>query len=175
MMNRRTALIGLAATATSMFALRTSNSVQAASSDGNFEITKTAEEWRKKLTKEQYYILREHGTERPYTSPLNDEKREGLYHCAGCDLALFSSKHKYDSGTGWPSFWQPLDNAIGTREDRSYLFMVRTEVHCRRCGGHLGHVFEDGPEPTGLRYCINGDALIFKPGPVGEPEKSSAI
>ena len=107
-------------------------------------------------------MLREYGTERAGTSPLNGEKRAGIYRCAGCELPLFSSKTKYDSGTGWPSFWQPLDNAIGTSEDRSF-FAVRTEVHCRRCGGHLGHVFDDGPPPTGKRYCMNGVAMTFVP------------
>jgi peptide-methionine (R)-S-oxide reductase len=128
-----------------------------------FEIAYSDDEWRQRLTDEQYYILRDHGTERPYTSPLNDEERDGLYHCVGCDHPLFSSETKYDSRTGWPSFWEPLnDQAVGTQEDRSF-FMVRTEVHCARCGGHLGHVFEDGPPPTGLRYCINGIALDFMP------------
>lgn len=129
---------------------------------GKFEVTKSEAAWRKQLTPAQYYVLREHGTERPWSSPLDKEKRKGMFHCAGCDLALFSSDTKYDSGTGWPSFWQPLPNAIGTSIDRS-LFTVRTEVHCRRCGGHLGHVFEDGPAPTGLRYCMNGVAMTFKP------------
>jgi peptide-methionine (R)-S-oxide reductase len=127
-----------------------------------FEITKTDAEWRKQLTPEQFYVLRSHGTERPYTSPLDREHRVGLFLCAGCQLPLFSSTTKYDSGTGWPSFYTPLENAVGTRIDRGF-FMTRTEVHCRRCGGHLGHVFDDGPKPTGLRYCMNGTALIFTP------------
>lgn len=127
-----------------------------------FEITKTEEEWKKLLTPEQYYVLREHGTEYAFSSPLDKNYAPGIYHCAGCDLPLFSSETKYDSRTGWPSFWKPLDDAIGTTEDRSF-FMTRTEVHCRRCGGHLGHVFEDGPPPTGLRYCMNGVALKFVP------------
>ena len=130
---------------------------------GPFEVAFSDEEWRRRLTREQYYVLRAHGTERAGTSPLNGEKRAGTYNCAGCDLPLFSSETKYESGTGWPSFWAPLENAIGTSEDRS-LFTTRTEVHCRRCGGHLGHVFEDGPPPTGLRYCMNGVALKFAPG-----------
>lgn len=129
---------------------------------GTFEITKTDAEWRKVLTPEQYYVLRQHGTERAFTSPLDREKRAGIFACAGCRLALFSSTTKYDSGTGWPSFHTPLENAVRTRVDRS-LFMVRTEVHCRRCGGHLGHVFDDGPPPTGLRYCMNGVAMTFTP------------
>jgi peptide-methionine (R)-S-oxide reductase len=127
-----------------------------------FEITKTEEEWRKLLNPAAYKVLRDHGTERPYTSPLNAEKRKGIFACAGCELPLFASETKFESGTGWPSFYRPLENAIGTTEDRS-LFMLRTEVHCRRCGGHQGHVFEDGPPPTGLRYCINGVSLKFIP------------
>ncbi|MCK6451451.1 MAG: peptide-methionine (R)-S-oxide reductase MsrB [Alphaproteobacteria bacterium] len=127
-----------------------------------FEIVRSDEEWRRRLASAQYRVLREHGTERAGSSPLDREKRPGTFHCAGCDLALFSSDTKFDSGTGWPSFWAPLDNAIGTSEDHT-LFVRRTEVHCRRCGGHLGHVFEDGPKPTGLRYCINGVALSFVP------------
>jgi peptide-methionine (R)-S-oxide reductase len=127
-----------------------------------FEIEKPDAEWRKQLTPEQYNVLRAHGTERPGSSPLNREKRKGNYVCAGCDLPLFASDTKYESGTGWPSFWQPLPDAIGTTTDRS-LFMSRTEVHCRRCGGHLGHVFNDGPKPTGLRYCMNGVSMKFVP------------
>ena len=127
-----------------------------------FEVEKTDDEWRAQLSPEQYKILREHGTERAFTSLLNDEKRKGTFACAGCDSPLFASKTKYDSGTGWPSFYDHLPDAIGTSVDRSF-FMTRTEVHCRRCGGHLGHVFRDGPQPTGLRYCINGVALKFVP------------
>ena len=127
-----------------------------------FEVTHSDSEWRAMLSPEQYEILREEGTERAYSSPLNNEHREGLFVCAGCNLPLFSSKTKFDSGTGWPSFWTPLDNAVATRQDRS-LGVVREEVHCRRCGGHLGHVFDDGPKPTGLRYCMNGLALTFVP------------
>jgi peptide-methionine (R)-S-oxide reductase len=121
-------------------------------------------DWRQRLTADQYMILRHHGTERPGSSPLNKEKRKGTFTCAGCDLPLFSSDTKFESGTGWPSFYQPLANAVETRTDRS-LFMTRTEVHCSRCLGHLGHVFDDGPKPTGLRYCMNGVALKFAPQP----------
>ncbi len=129
---------------------------------GPFEIEKSDVEWRRLLTPAQYDVLRQHGTEQPFSSPLDHEKRKGTFACAGCDLPLFASETKFDSGTGWPSFYQPLRDAVGTSEDRSY-FMKRTEVHCRRCGGHLGHVFDDGPPPTGLRYCMNGVALKFTP------------
>jgi peptide-methionine (R)-S-oxide reductase len=125
-----------------------------------FPVQKTDAEWRKLLTREQYTILRGHGTERPGSSPLDHEKRAGVFVCAGCGNELFSSDAKFDSGTGWPSFWKPLPNAVGTSTDRAWL-MVRTEVHCARCGGHLGHVFDDGPRPTGKRYCMNGDAMKF--------------
>ncbi len=125
-----------------------------------FEVTKAEAEWKKLLTPEQFQVLRKHGTERAGTSPLDKIYAEGAYNCAGCDLPLFTSDTKFDSGTGWPSFFKPIDNAIGTTDDSS-LFMTRTEVHCRRCGGHLGHVFEDGPKPTGLRYCMNGVSMKF--------------
>jgi peptide-methionine (R)-S-oxide reductase len=128
-----------------------------------FEVTHTDAEWKKLLSPNQFAVLRLAATERPYTSPLDKEKREGTFACAGCDLPLFSSKTKFDSGTGWPSFWTPLENAIGTTDDRTFG-MIRTAVHCRRCGGHLGHVFKDGPPPTGLRYCMNGIAMTFKTG-----------
>ena len=131
-----------------------------------FEIVKTDAEWRRLLKPEAYRVLRHEGTERPYTSPLNAEKRKGTFACAGCDLPLFASETKFESGTGWPSFFKPLPNAVATSKDRS-LLIARTEVHCRRCGGHLGHVFDDGPPPTGLRYCMNGVALTFKPAGAG--------
>jgi len=127
-----------------------------------FPIMKSDDEWRKLLTNEQYYVLRKHGTERAGTSPLDKTYAPGTYHCAGCDQALFASDTKFDSGTGWPSFWKPIDGAVGSTIDRSF-FMTRTEIHCSRCGGHLGHVFEDGPQPTGLRYCMNGVAMKFVP------------
>ena len=131
-----------------------------AKTEQTFEITKSEAEWRQRLTPEQYRVLREHGTERAGSSSLDKEHGKGTFLCAGCELALFSSDTKFDSRTGWPSFYAPLDNAVGTTSDRSF-FMTRTEVHCRRCGGHLGHVFDDGPQPTGLRYCMNGAALKF--------------
>ena len=128
----------------------------------SFEITRTDAEWRELLTADQYRILRQHHTEAPGSSPLDDEHRDGTFECAGCGLPLVASDTKFDSGTGWPSFTAPLPDAIGTSGDRT-LFILRTEVHCRRCGGHLGHVFDDGPPPTGKRYCINGGALTFQP------------
>ena len=123
----------------------------------------TDEAWRARLTPEQFAVLRKHGTERPGTSPLDDEERPGVFRCAGCGTALFEAGTKFHSGSGWPSFFKPLDQAVETTVDRSHL-MVRTEVHCAKCGGHLGHVFPDGPQPTGDRYCINGVALTFEPG-----------
>jgi len=127
-----------------------------------FEVAFTDDQWRQKLSPEAYDVLRHQGTEYPGTSPLLNEHRAGIFSCAGCDLALFDSKTKFESGTGWPSFFQPLPNAVKTSDDTS-LGVDRTEVHCRRCGGHLGHVFDDGPQPTGLRYCMNGVALKFAP------------
>lgn len=125
-----------------------------------FAVSHTDAEWRKLLTPDQFAVLRQEDTEAPFTSPLLDEHRQGNFACAGCDLAVFSSTTKFDSGTGWPSFWQPLKKAVSTSTDGS-LGMDRTEVHCSRCGGHLGHVFDDGPQPTGLRYCMNGVAMTF--------------
>jgi peptide-methionine (R)-S-oxide reductase len=156
-----TAMAGVSA-ALSGYAAGADAPSQAAHGAGAFEVTKTEEEWRKILTPEQFRVLRKHDTERAGSSPLDREHRAGTFHCAGCDLPLFSSSTKFDSGTGWPSCTAPLERAIGTSVDRS-LFSVRTEVHCRRCGGHLGHVFDDGPRPTGKRYCMNGVAMIFKP------------
>ena len=134
----------------------------AAASSEVFEVSYTDAEWRARLTPEQYRILRKEGTERAGSSPLNKEHRAGTFACAGCALPLFSSKTKFDSGTGWPSFWQPLEHAVDTLEDRSFG-MTRTAVNCGNCGGHLGHVFDDGPRPTGLRYCMNGVAMNFTP------------
>ena len=127
-----------------------------------FAVTHTEAEWRKLLSPAQYDVLRRSGTERPFASALLEEHRRGEFDCAGCNQALFSSTTKFESGTGWPSFWAPLPQGVGTQEDGS-LFMKRTSVHCSRCGGHLGHVFDDGPKPTGLRYCMNGVAMTFKP------------
>ncbi|CAA9230039.1 MAG: Peptide-methionine (R)-S-oxide reductase MsrB [uncultured Acetobacteraceae bacterium] len=127
-----------------------------------YEVQKPDAEWRAELSPEQFRVLRGHGTERPGSSPLNAEKRPGTFLCAGCGEALFDAGTKFESGTGWPSFWAPIEGGVGTQTDRS-LFMTRTEVHCARCGGHLGHVFPDGPKPTGQRYCMNGVAMRFEP------------
>jgi peptide-methionine (R)-S-oxide reductase len=129
---------------------------------GTFAVMRSEAEWKRLLTPDQFAVLRKEATERAGSSPLNEEKRKGTFHCAGCDQPLYSSETKFDSGTGWPSFYAPIEGAVGTREDRKF-FLTRTEVHCSRCGGHLGHVFDDGPPPTGLRHCINGVALKFVP------------
>ena len=128
-----------------------------------FAVAMSEEEWQHKLSPAQYRVLREHGTERAGSSPLDKQYGAGIYHCAGCGQPLFASDAKFNSGTGWPSFWAPLDDAVDTNTDRSFL-MTRTEAHCSRCGGHLGHVFDDGPQPTGQRYCMNGVSLEFSPG-----------
>jgi len=129
--------------------------------EGSFEITRSEAEWKAMLSPLEYRVMREEGTERAFSSPLNDEKRDGMFLCRGCDLPLYTSEHKYDSGTGWPSFWEAQANGIETKPDRS-LFMTRTECHCSRCGSHLGHIFDDGPQPTGKRHCINGVSLTFQ-------------
>ena len=139
---------------------------RAADAATTYEVMHTDQEWRKLLSAEAYQVLRHEGTERPFSSPLLNEHRIGTFACDGCDLPLYSSKTKYDSGTGWPSFWAPLEHAVEEKTDRSFG-MTRTAVSCRRCGGHLGHVFDDGPKPTGLRYCMNGVALKFFPAPGG--------
>lgn len=127
-----------------------------------FEVTRSDKEWRAMLTPLQYKVMRKSGTERAGSSPLDKVYDKGMFHCRGCDLALYSSKHKFDSGTGWPSFWKAQRRAIGTKPDRT-IWGVHTECHCRRCGSHLGHIFDDGPKPTGKRHCINGVSLVFKP------------
>lgn len=150
-MKRRTVLTGLLTlTATRSFA-----------QDGSFEITRSEAQWRAMLSDVEYAVMREEETETSYSSPLNNEKRAGIYHCKGCDLKLYSSAHKYDSKTGWPSYWKSLPNAVSTKPDNT-LFSTRTEVHCRRSGSHLGHIFDDGPAPTGKRHCLNGVSLTFR-------------
>jgi peptide-methionine (R)-S-oxide reductase len=162
MLTRRMALLGAGGLAGLGLIAQSGRPGPAVAAEGSFEIVRTEAEWRAALSPEAYAVLREEATERPFTSPLLSESREGTFHCAGCDNPLYESATKYDSRTGWPSFWDVIPGAVGTKEDRT-LWMVRTEVHCARCGGHLGHVFEDGPPPTGLRHCINGVALTFRP------------
>ena len=142
--------------------LLTGSAILATGRAFGYEITKSDADWKKQLSPAAYDVLRHQGTEAPFTSPLDKEHRKGIFACAGCALDLYSSDTKFDSGTGWPSFFRPLPGAVQTGQDNS-LMMSRTEVHCRRCGGHLGHVFDDGPRPTGLRYCMNGVAMAFKP------------
>jgi peptide-methionine (R)-S-oxide reductase len=162
-MNTRRRFLLTAGAAAAALAAAAVRGTEAARPREAFDVVHTDDEWRRLLNTAQYDVLRHEGTERPYTSPLNDEHRAGRFSCAGCRLDLFSSRTKFDSHTGWPSFWAPLDKAVATRSDFSFG-TVRTEVHCSRCGGHLGHVFDDGPKPTGLRYCMNGVAMNFTPG-----------
>lgn len=162
---RRNALLGMGALAGLFAGLRglfASSTAQAAAPARTYEVTHTDAEWRKLLPSDQFYVLRKAGTERPFSNPLDKEKRAGVFQCAGCALPLFSSKTKFESGTGWPSFWQPMNKAVDEDVDTTFG-MRRVEILCHRCGGHLGHVFDDGPKPTGLRYCMNGVALKFIP------------
>ena len=162
MIDRRQLLIKAAGSALLINLAAEASAFAASTSGERFEVTLSDAEWRKRLTPEQYAVLRDQSTERAGTSPLDHEKRRGVFVCAGCNLDLYRSEDKFDSGTGWPSFVRPIKNAVRTSIDRS-LFSVRIEVHCRRCGGHLGHVFDDGPAPTGKRYCMNGIAMKFRP------------
>lgn len=167
MMSRRNTLLGLGAVTAAFAGIRsvfggaTAQAAQPSALPPVYEVAHTDEEWQKLLPPDAYRVLRHAGTEAPYSSALNKEKRAGAFTCAGCALPLFASSTKFESGTGWPSFWKPLDGAVAEETD-STLFMKRTEILCHRCGGHLGHVFDDGPKPTGLRYCMNGVALNFK-------------
>jgi peptide-methionine (R)-S-oxide reductase len=160
MITRRGFIVGGLAGAAAAFSSACTTAV--AGDTATFEVTHSDAEWRQLLTPDRYQVLRHEATERPFSSPLLHEERRGTFACAGCDLPLFSSTTKFDSRTGWPSFWTPLEKAVGTKRDLSFG-EVRTAVYCRRCGGHLGHVFDDGPKPTGLRYCMNGVAMTFKP------------
>lgn len=162
-MDRRTFLLGSAAIAVvAGFVVSRRLTIAAPALAETFEVTKTDAQWRAILSPAAFAVLRKEDTEPPGSSPLLNEHRKGTFNCAGCDLAAYSSETKFDSGTGWPSFWDALPNSIGTNVDTS-LLMTRTEVHCRRCGGHFGHIFDDGPPPTGKRHCINGLALTFRP------------
>ena len=162
MMTRRAVGLGVAGAAAAAGLSKLFGGASEAAPAKTLPVSVPEEEWKKKLSPEQYYVLRQHGTERAGTSPLDREKRRGTFTCAGCGQDLFASETKFDSGTGWPSFFQPLDGKVETSEDNTF-FMRRTEVHCANCGGHLGHVFEDGPKPTGLRYCMNSASLKFVP------------
>ena len=161
MMARRDFGLGIVGTAAAALGLSRGGDADARDAR-TYPVAYSEGEWKQRLTPEQYRVLREHGTERPGSSPLNGEKRKGTFVCAACDQPVFTGETKFESGTGWPSFYAPIEGGIGTSSDNT-LFMTRTEVHCARCGGHLGHVFEDGPKPTGLRYCMNGVAMKFRP------------
>ena len=165
-MNRREVLIGGACVAAAVAVPGLLHASKAGAE--TFEVTRSEDEWRRLLTPAQFQVMRKHGTERPFTSPLNDEHRAGVFQCAACELPLYRSETKFDSGTGWPSFYAPIEDAVRTSNDYA-LILPRTEVHCRRCGGHLGHVFDDGPPPTGKRYCMNGVSLKFTPAPASGP------
>jgi len=162
-MRGRRYLLGGAAAAVVVAGLRWLRPAQTATAAGmpeHFAVTHSEDEWRKLLTPAQFYVLRNHGTEPPNSSPLEHETRKGIFACAACDQPVYRSETKFESGTGWPSFWEPIKDAVATSADRSF-FMTRTEVHCANCGGHLGHVFPDGPPPSGMRYCMNGVAMVF--------------
>ncbi|MBC8130416.1 MAG: peptide-methionine (R)-S-oxide reductase MsrB [Rhizobiaceae bacterium] len=163
-MQRRQFLLTGAVMAGSAIAVAMSFGRKAESAEGRFKVAMTDEEWRAKLTPDQFAVLRQEGTERPFSSQLNDNKKPGLYACAGCDTPTYTSETKFDSGTGWPSFWAAMEGAVGTSTDYKLIY-PRTEVHCATCGGHLGHIFDDGPAPTGKRHCLNGVALNFRDAP----------